>query len=698
MRHYWHILMERRWLALATFLSCVVISVIYAYKSPSIYQATVQIEINREAENVLNMKEILSLGGQEQDYLQTQYKILQSRTLIDAVIATNHLERDSRYAGAKDTFRAVLGDYTITPIRLSRLVNIRAEHTDPKVAQIMANSLAEVYIKQNLDQKLQKTVDALNWLQTESSNLEKDVLRDQKALQAWKEKINVVTMDASKESLAQQTLRSAQTEEDKARAQAAADADTAKEVEKMVKEGKPKDSIPKIASNELISGLKQKIAEKKGFLADLRTRYKEKHPDVIKAVEELKSFEASLATNTEQIYQSILEAAKISAIVADTARRDREARLKENQLLANDLITLEDLERKARQSDLLYNNVLTRMKETAVAEKIKTNNIRVVDLATLPTSPAKPKKSLVYFFGFFGGLLAAISLAFVANYLDNAIKGQEDVENVLGLPFLGYVPHIKTNNPVERDLEAHLHPTSSSSEGFRTIRASVSLTNLPEKLRSIVVTSTAPSEGKSLVASNYAIVTAQAGLRTLLVEADLRRPSVHKTFQMHSPVGMAAYLQNRVNSVDEIIHKTEIKDLDVVCCGAIPSNPSELISSARMIEFIREATRRYDRVVLDCPPISAVSDPLIVATKADGLIFVSKFNKIRREYAHKTVRRVQEAGIHVLGAVINNIDFEGRDSYYYSQYYYQNRYYSSHYKTETEEAGKSEKKEKTSSK
>jgi capsular exopolysaccharide synthesis family protein len=188
-------------------------------------------------------------------------------------------------------------------------------------------------------------------------------------------------------------------------------------------------------------------------------------------------------------------------------------------------------------------------------------------------------------------------------------------------------------------------------------------------------------EGKSLVASNFAIVTAQAGMRTLLVEADLRRPSVHKTFQMHSPVGVAAYLQAKVQSIDEIIHKTEIKDLDVVCCGAIPSNPSELISSSRMTDFIREAMKRYDRVVLDCPPISAVSDPLIVAAKSDGLIFVSKFNKIRREYAKRTVRRVEDAGIHILGAVINNIDFEGRDSYYYSQYYYQNRYYSSHYKT-----------------
>jgi capsular exopolysaccharide synthesis family protein len=265
--------------------------------------------------------------------------------------------------------------------------------------------------------------------------------------------------------------------------------------------------------------------------------------------------------------------------------------------------------------------------------------------------------------------------------LDDSIKSQDDVETYLRLPFLGYIPNIKTNSVVERDLQSHMHPQSNAAEGFRTIRATISLTHKPDKFRTLAVTSTIPSEGKSLVASNLAIVTAQTGLKTLLVDADLRRPSVHKAYQLHSPVGLASFLTEESDQVEKIVHKTEVPNLDVICCGSVPATPSELIGSKRMAEFLELVRGRYDRVILDCPPISAVSDPLIIAAMSDGVVFVTKFNKIRREHARKSVQRVQNAGIHILGVVLNDIDFEGKDSYYYSYYYYQNRYYSSHYRT-----------------
>ncbi len=289
-----------------------------------------------------------------------------------------------------------------------------------------------------------------------------------------------------------------------------------------------------------------------------------------------------------------------------------------------------------------------------------------------------------------GGLAFALGLAFFVSFLDDSIKSQEDVENILRLPFLGYIPNIKSANIVERDLQAHHEPTSGTAEGFRTLRAAIALAKNADKLRCISVTSTIPSEGKSLVASNLAIVMAQTGLKTLLVDADLRRPSVHKAFQLQSPIGLSAYLADRVRGVSEIAHSTEVPNLDVVCCGAIPSNPSELIGSKRMFQFLEEVSQKYDRVILDCPPISAVADPLVIGSMCDGILFVTKFNKIRREHAQRSVQRIQDAGIHIIGLVLNDIDFEGKDSYYYSYYYYQNRYYSSHYRSRTggDEVGK----------
>jgi succinoglycan biosynthesis transport protein ExoP len=167
----------------------------------------------------------------------------------------------------------------------------------------------------------------------------------------------------------------------------------------------------------------------------------------------------------------------------------------------------------------------------------------------------------------------------------------------------------------------------------------------------------------------------------VLVDADLRRPSVHKAFKIHAPVGLAAYLKGDTDRIEDITHKSEVPNLDVIACGPIPNNPSELLETQRVEKLLAELRQRYDRVVLDCPPISAVSDPLVMGSRADGVVFVMKFKKIRREHARRSVQRIQDAGIQIVGVLLNDIDFEGRDSYYYSYYYYQNQYYS-HYKTE----------------
>ncbi len=692
LRQYWHVIMERRWLALATFFMFVLLSVFYIYRTPKVYMGKATVRIDREADKIMAISDVFTLGGQDQDYLQTQYKLLQSRRVIGQVITNLHLMNDTRYAKSTDIFKSVLADVVIVPVRLSRLVEVTAYHTSPEMAAKMANEIANVYIKQNVDERVDKTMDAINQLKLKTEGLRLEAQKSDEALQMFKETNNVVSMeDDKKNNIDTTALANAADARDRAQAEADNSISAWLEVKKKVEELKaPKDEIPEIAANQSIIDLKKTLNEQTAAWASLTNRYKGKHPELKAARDGLQAVQARLENECDKVYESMRFKADRASKALEAAQKTLDDQKLKSLAMQRKRVEMLFLQRNAESSKLLYDSVVSRMKETQVAADIKSNNLLLVDPATIPYKAAKPNRTLVLLFGIMGGVAASVSLAFLANYLDNAVKGQDDVENYLGLTFLGYVPHIEATNPVERDLEAHLHPSSSASEGFRTVRAAVSLTNVPEKLHTIAVASTAPSEGKSLVAANFAIVTAQAGIRTLLVEADLRRPTVHKTFQLHSPVGIAAYLQGRVTNLDDIIHKTDVKNLEAICCGAIPSNPSELIGSERMSEFIREAVRRYDRVVLDCPPISAVSDPLIVAAKADGLLFVSKFNKIRREYALRTIKRVQDAGIHILGAVINNIDFEGRDSYYYSQYYYQNRYYSSHYKTKPE-AGKEEK-------
>jgi capsular exopolysaccharide synthesis family protein len=255
------------------------------------------------------------------------------------------------------------------------------------------------------------------------------------------------------------------------------------------------------------------------------------------------------------------------------------------------------------------------------------------------------------------------------------------VETYLRLPFLGYVPNIKSNSLTERYQLSHVHAQSNVAESFRTIRAAITLGSRGDRYKLLSVTSSVPSEGKSTVAANLAIVLAQTGLRTLLVDADLRRPSVHQGFGLRGVAGLVAYLSGTASSIEDVSLKTEIPNLDIVCCGSTPSQPSELLSSKRMADFLQEAARSYDRVVVDCPPVSAVSDPLIIASLTDGVLVVTKFNKVRRDVARRTIQRLVDAGIQPCGVVINDIDFEGRDAYYYSYYYYQNRYYKGYYQS-----------------
>ena len=696
LRHYWHVILERRWLVIAAFVSVFVLSLIYLAKAQNIYQAVARIQIDRESENVLNLKEALSFDGRETDYLQTQYKNLKSRTLIESVITQLHLDKDERYAKERDTYKAVDDDIQVVPIRLSRLVDVKVEHPNPKIAAQIANTLVRTFIDDNNDLKREESIEVSRFLEAEANTFTKKVEEADKRLQAYKEEKKSVSLE-ERQNVDFQALEQAQLSLSKAQAESAMAQTNALEVARLLESGSPLSSIPQVADDNVIKELQTRLALQQADLDSLLKVYKEKWPTVAKARESIASLTNSLNQRAQIIIAAINTKATLSKAAEASLVNQVELREKKVLELSRQQIEYAIMNRDAKSKVELLNKVLDRKLETEITSKSKAKNMRVKDFAKDPLKPIKPRILLIIFLGLFGGLGVAVGLAFFVNYLDDSIKSQDDVETYLRLPFLGYVPNIKTNSLVERDLQAHLHPRSTAAEGFRTIRAAISLMPRADKFRILTVTSTIPSEGKSLLASNLAIVTAQTGLKTLLVDADLRRPSVHKAFQLHSPIGLSAYLTEEITRFDECIHSTEVPNLDVVCCGSIPSSPSELIGSKRMMQFLQEVRLRYDRIVLDCPPISAVSDPLVLAAKSDGVVFVTKFNKIRREHARRTIQRLQDAGIHILGVILNDIDFEGKDSYYYSYYYYQNRYYASHYKSDKTGSEKTPDKEKSKS-
>ena len=683
-RHYWQVLLERRWLALSAFLLIILLTAIYLLRATKIYSATARIQINRESENILNMKDAFAMEGREMDYLATQHKNLQSYSLLQSVAATLRLTNDLRYSNSVDVALSLFNDVTITPIRLSRLVDVKVEHSNPEKAAQIANALAKTFVENNLKQKSQASIEAVAWLKTQVDESRDKVKMSDSAVHAYLTNYNEVSLEEG-ENIVRQGLMQAKADVSKASSLATQAARTILEIDTILNAGKSIDSIPQVAENLTVQRLKQEVAIKDASLAASLKRYRDKHPTIIQARSELANLKDSLQHESEIVLQSLRNNSQIykkqEEVLQKLVTSEEKKQLQLNQLR----IQYGMLKRESENNKVIYNNVLVRMKETELTSRLTANNMRIVDGALVARNPVKPKLYLTLIMGVFGGVTVAFGLVMFVNYLDDTIRSQDDVEVFLKLPFLGYVSNIKSNSIVERDLQSHLHPQSNAAEGFRTIRATLSLLKGADRFRVISVTSTIPSEGKSLVASNLAIVQAQAGFKTILVEADLRRPTVHKVFQLHSPIGLAGYLTGEAKTIDEIVHKTEVPNLDAICCGAIPSSPSELIGSQRMSQFVQDLRQRYDWVVLDCPPISAVSDPLVVGSVADGIIFVSKFNKVRRDHVRKVVQRIQNAGVQIIGVVLNDIDFEGRDSYYYSYYYYQNRYYSS-YKTAPEKA------------
>lgn len=684
LRHYWHIVLERRWLVIAAFVSVFVLCLVYLFKAPRVFAASARLQIDRESEATLNLNQVvMSMGALDQDYLQTQYRNLLSRTLLESVVKKEKLTDDSRYQKEMDIPLELSKDISVNPIRLSRLVDVRVEHGNPTKAASIANTLVTEFIEQNVVQKQKRTLDLLFFLKSQANGLERDVAKAEEDIQSYRTQVKFVSLDSSYNIVAE-ALSQSQGQYAMAKSRAQTTQTTVEELDRHIQGGKALVTFPAIASDSKVNSLQLQLSTQENELAGMLNRYKDKHPSVVQArskIEETRRAAERAAQQAAEILRS--EARLTKAAEQNLASNVKE--WEEKQMEWNKAKMQYDvLMRKADSSKALFNTVLAKMKEIELVQKDKANNIRVVDFAYPPTLPVKPRVLVTLFLGAFGGLGIAIGLAFFVNYLDDSIKSQDDVETYLRLPFLGYIPNIKTNSVVERDLQAHLHPQSNAAESFRTVRAAIALGAKADKMRVFTVTSTIPSEGKSLVASNLAVVMAQTGLRTILIDTDLRRPSLHKAFQLHSPIGLAAYLTEKAQSIDELIHTTEAPNLDVICCGAAPSQPSELLGSRRMMQFVQEVSKRYDRVVLDCPPVSAVADPLILSAVADGVIFVAKFNKIRREHARRTVQRIQEAGIHICGVVLNDIDFEGRDSYYYSYYYYQNRYYSSYYRDRSE--------------
>lgn len=717
---YLRVLRKHRWTIATVFAVIFVSVIIFTYTATPIYRSTTRLIIEKDDPKVVSIQEVMSVDSSGLDYYQTQYKIIESRSVAREVIKRLKLRESEEFVPKpKDTLidniQLTLSDaiayvesllkmekppkviddtresedeapivtgfikrIKVTPIRNSRLVDIGFETKDPELSAKIANTLARAYIDLNLETKLRATQEAVVWLNSRIEEERKKVDQAERALLKYKLDHNIITDFFSKdvETITAQKLATLNSMVIEAEAKRMEAETRHKQAVSLKSTPEMLDSIPEVMNNDLVQKIKAMEVELFKRKSELSKRYGANHPQIIGIQNELNTLEARKAQEVERVTNSLNNAFKVAQAREQSLKKSLGDQKGESFSLNAKAVNYTALKREAESTKEMYDIVVKRFKETSMTENIRTGNIRVVDAAEVQKFPVSPKKTQNVLLGLIVGLFLGIGLAFFLEYLDNTIKTPDDIKERLKLPYLGPVPVIAAmngnpGNPElnpEEGLVTISSPKSTASESYRGIRTSLLFSAADNAPRIILVTSSAPSEGKTITSANLAVTMAQAGNRVLLLDCDMRRPKMHRVFNIPRDRGISNILVGNC-TVDEAIIHTTIPGIDIVVSGPVPPNPSEMLGSQRMTKLLADVRDRYDRIIIDSPPLTAVTDAVILSRCVDGVLLVIRAAETHREIIKNAIGLLNNANAHTLGAVLNGVQM-GRDSYYYYQYYY----------------------------
>ena len=436
------------------------------------------------------------------------------------------------------------------------------------------------------------------------------------------------------------------------------------------------DSIPSVISNAFIQNIRAEIADLQREHAELSEDLGARHPDMIKVQSALHVAAARLRAEIDKVVESIHNEFLAAQAQERSLAQELEAQKREALAMDETGIGYGVLARDAESNRQIYESLLQRAKETGVSAELRSGNIRVIDRAEIPGAPVSPRRGLILLVSLLAGGMGGIGLAFFFEYLDNRIKTPEELQTHLGLPWLGLVPAVPPRKlTASRPLLINNGVPPRFSEAFRTVRTGVLFSTTDSK-RSLVITSTGPGEGKSVVASNLGIGLAQSQQRVLLIDGDLRRPALHTMLDCDQEPGLSNLLVGDAKSAD-VLRKTSIPGLWLLTAGKVPPNPAELLGSETFKAFLDSLAEHFDWILIDSPPVMAVTDAAVLAHAAAGIIFVVGAEMTSRHVAKQALDQLEAANDWFVGGILNRVDLD-RNAYYYSQYYrsqYQ-RYYT----------------------
>jgi polysaccharide biosynthesis transport protein len=704
-----------RYIVVTVFLLVLLAVAIRTFTTTPMFRATTSVLI--EDERAASVAGFNSATSQEyvsdpEPYYQTQLRILTGRELAAKVVARLNLASVPEFNGqgpqrtglasVLDTMKrqaqtlvasvtggdppspasaratkdadALVNNFlavvSVDPVRGSRLYNVSVQSADPAFAAKAADTLVEEYVKQNFERRTEATAKSLQFLSDEIKKQQTKVEGSERAMAQYREANNALSLEAGQNTVVA-NLTQVNDQFTRARTERIQKEAVYLQV-KSLPSAALAESIPAVTNHQAVQNLRQGLAELQRNRVQLNERYGPKNPQVIEN-------ENAIADASKQ-YQNSLRAA-VESIRNDyetavTLERRLAAALEDSKRAAMDLnrksVSYTVLEREAQSNRQIYDSLIQRQNELQIVSNSGGNNVRLMDRAVVPGAPYTPDLRRNFMLGALAGILLALGLVLTIDYLDDTVKTPEDITRKLKLPFLGLVPAVKDND----------HPLLSQDvphefgEAFRALRTSLVFSSGTEGTRVIALTSAQPLEGKTTTACNIAIALAYGGSRVLIIDADMRRPSVSRTLGIENTVGLSHLLTGQATA-RQTIRRTNVQNLWVMTAGVTPPNPSELLASDRMKTLISNVrTGPFDWVLIDTPPVLAVTDAVIVAPWVSGVVFIIGSEMTQRRLAERAVETLMTSRPHVLGAVLNRVDII-RNKYYYSRYYgykYKNYY------------------------
>jgi capsular exopolysaccharide synthesis family protein len=699
---YLLILRKHQWLILSFLLAVVTIVTIATFRMQAVYVATARIEIDRENGSILPFQGMESYDYMMdiENYIETQSKILTSETLALQTIRSSGLGARPEYASPNGPSEALatgslenqkrppelgafLGSLGVKRVANSRLMDVTFESTDPQFAARIVNEHIKNFQNQNIKSRFDETTRATTWLHDELDELKIRVQESEDKRIAYERKNQIWTLD-DKQNITTQRL----SDINKSLTDAEQERMKKESLYQFAKAGDIAD-VPQLRENPIFQGLIQKRQSASEEYIEAVNQYGPNFPKVQRLQAQLKDLDQLIKKeqiNTLNRIENDYREARQRETLLTQALDQQKAAANE---MAERMVEYNILKREAEANKALYDGLMTKLKEVGISAALQSSNIRVVDPAMIPAYPSRPAKARNIALAFLVGLVGGIGLALMREYLDNTVKTPDDIETLARLPSLAVVPQfgasngngssrkrllqgISTNGHDKRiELVAQHLPKSQMSEAFRALRTSLLLSQPGRPPQVILVTSALPREGKTTAAANLAVTLAQLGDKTVLVDADLRKPGVGRLLNLGSSkyAGFSSYLAG-VSSLDLVtVPHPDIPNLAAIPTGPLPPNPADLLSSNKLSEAIAELRTKFKFVVIDSPPIMAATDAVILSVQTDGVLLVVRSGETPKEAFTRTRDLLVSVKCHILGVVLNAVDSSAPD-YYYSYRYY----------------------------